>query len=607
MSLYQELKRRNVFRVAIAYLALAWLLIEVASVLFPSFDIPDWAFRFLVIVVALGFVPTFIFSWAFEITTEGLKREQDVIRDDSITHITAKRLDRITIGIIAVAVALILADRFWLGPNLAERSEGSTTVITEPVAIEPNAIERTDKSIAVLPFVNLSEDPSNEFFSDGISVELLDLLGQIQELRVADQTSSFAFKKQSLGTSEIAKTLNVTYVLAGQVRKAGNQVRITTQLSKADDGYNLWSESYDRRLDDIFAIQDEIASAVVGSLKITLLGDSPKSEHVDPDAYLLYLQAVHLLTQGTNEGYRQSNALLKQALDIAPDYARAWDALSSNYHSQVQNLYMPRDEGLALAREATDKALAIDPYLADAHAGNGWRAMTFEGDLESAARNFENALSLEPTNEDILSNAASLLAALGRIEESCLVDEYLAEKDPIQQRNHNNLSVGYLYLGRADEALATTATLLMLNPGRTYAHLVQARALLLKGENGVALEAIQKETSEYHRLFGLVVVYHSLGRKLESDAALAEFIAKYEETRPYTIASSLAFRGEADRAFEWLEKAAALDTSEATWNLHDPMFSNIHDDPRWLPFLESIGMSPAQLGAIEFNVIIPGR
>ena len=189
MSLYHELKRRNVFRVAIAYLALAWLLIEVAGTLFPGFGIPGWAFRFVVIVLALGFVPALIFSWAYEITPEGVKREKDVVRDASITHLTAKRLDGITIGLIVVALAFILADRFWLSPRLTEQSAAPAMAVTEQVATEPEASAESDHSIAVLPFVNMSNDASNEYFSDGISEELLNLLAKIPELRVISRSS----------------------------------------------------------------------------------------------------------------------------------------------------------------------------------------------------------------------------------------------------------------------------------------------------------------------------------------------------------------------------------------------------------------------------------
>jgi TolB-like protein len=249
MSLYAELKRRNVFRVTFAYLAAAWLLTEVAGTLFPGFGIPDWAFRFVVIVLAIGFVPTLIFSWAYEITPEGLKREKDVVRDESITHLTAKRLDGITIGIIVVALAFILADRFWLSPRLAEQSGAPEAVVADPgqlVAPVPAESQYPPNSIAVLPFVNMSDDPANEYFSDGISEELLNLLAKIPELRVSSRSSAFYFKGEKVDIPTVAEKLNVAHILEGSVRKAGNQVRITAQLIETRSDTHLWSETYDR-------------------------------------------------------------------------------------------------------------------------------------------------------------------------------------------------------------------------------------------------------------------------------------------------------------------------------------------------------------------------
>ena len=240
MSLYQELKRRNVFRVAIAYLALAWLVTEVAGTVFPAFGIPDWGVRFFVIVFALGFVPALIISWAYELTPEGLKREKDVVRDASITHVTAKRLDGITIGLIVVALAFILADRFWLSPRLAEQSAAPAEVVTDTVQTsEPESTEPQypPNSIAVLPFVNMSDDAANEYFSDGISEELLNVLAKIPEIRVISRSSAFYFKGKDVKLDDVARELKVAHVLEGSVRKAGNQVRITAQLIEARSDY----------------------------------------------------------------------------------------------------------------------------------------------------------------------------------------------------------------------------------------------------------------------------------------------------------------------------------------------------------------------------------
>jgi len=608
MSLYHELKRRNVFRVAIAYLALAWLLTEVAGTLFPAFGIPDWGVRFLVIVFALGFVPALIISWVYEITPEGLKREKDAVREASITHSTAKRLDGFTIGLIVVALAFILADRLWLSPRLAVQSAAPVEVATDTVQIpepEPAELQYPPNSIAILPFVNMSDDAGNEYFSDGISEELLNLLAKIPELRVISRSSAFYFKGRNARLAEIARELNVAHILEGSVRKAGNQVRITAQLIEASSDTNLWSETYDRTLDDIFAIQDEIAAAVVDALKLTLLGDAPQAEPTNPEAYALYLQAVHVGNQLSAEALEQSNAMLQQVLAIAPNYARAWRILARNYDAQATRGLLPREEGIALAREALNQALAIDRDFAEAHSMLGMFAARYDGDLEAAERHLQYALSLEPKNLIVLSYSAGLLKTLGRLDESVAIQEYDVAHDPLHPVARSTLGWDYLIAGRPDEAIATARTLLMLSPGSVWTHSLLGLALLRKGENEAALKAIQKESDELSRLLSLVMAYHALGQETESDAALAELIGKYKQTWPYFIAAVVAYRGEADRAFAWLEKAATYGDSSLSLIAGETWFSSLYEDPRWLPFLESIGRSPAQLDAIEFKVTLP--
>ncbi|MFB3077190.1 MAG: tetratricopeptide repeat protein, partial [Lysobacterales bacterium] len=395
---------------------------------------------------------------------------------------------------------------------------------------------------------------SNEYFSDGISEELLNLLTKIPQLKVIARTSSFSFKGQNVPIAEIAETLNVAHVLEGSVRKSGNQVRITAQLIRASDSVHLWSESYDRTLDNIFAVQDEIAGAVVDALSLTLLGGAPRVEQIKPEAYALYLQAMYLNAQGNAEAYEQSIALYKQALAIAPDYVAAWQGLVVNYGRQVNDGLLPLVEGYALQAEAINQSLAIDPDSAEAHTSLGYFSMNYDHDLAAAARHFKYALSQEPTNLTVIHGCASLMFRLGRLEEAIALREYRVAHDPLGPVGHTSLAGAYLWAGRPDEAIASSRTALMLAPGRRGAQSMLGMALLLKGETEAALEAIQQAPAEVYRLSGLVRIYHALGRADESDAALSEFIEKYEQERPLIIASMLAYRGEADRAFTWLDK-----------------------------------------------------
>src|SRR5437773_6612286 len=337
-----------------------------------------------------------------------------------------------------------------------------------------------EKSIAVLPFVDMSAGKDQEYFSDGISEELLNLLAKIPQLQVTARTSSFAFKGKETGIPEIARTLHVAHVLEGSVRKAGNSVRITAQLIKAGTDTHLWSQTYDRKLDDIFAIQDEIAADVVKQLKVTLLGAAPNARTTDPAAYALYLQAVQLGRPFTAEAFQQSDALYRKVLAIDPRYAPAWYGLARNFSNEAGQGLMPSKEGYAQAREADMKALAIDPDYAPAHAGLGWIAMDGDNDLAGAAQHFRRALALDPADLDVLRNSVMLLAALGRLDESLALNQALARRAPVNVNPLFNLGLFERRAGRLDAAIASQRTVLGPARGRGGAHAQLATALLRK-------------------------------------------------------------------------------------------------------------------------------
>src|SRR6267378_199723 len=287
-----------------------------------------------------------------------------------------------------------------------------------------------EKSIAVLPFVDMSAGKDQEYFSDGISEELLNLLAKIPQLQVTARTSSFAFKGKEIGVPEIARTLHVAHVLEGSVRKAGNSVRITAQLIKAGTDTHLWSQTYDRKLDDIFAIQDQIAADVVKQLKVTLLGAAPKARTTDPEAYALYLQAVQLGRPFTAEAFQQSDALYRKVLAIDPRYAPAWYGLARNFGNETGQGLLPGKEGFAQAREAAVKALTIDPDYAPAHAQLGWIAMYGDSDLVGAAQHLERAVALDPADLRVLTTSVTLLQSLGRLDETLALEEAAVRRDP---------------------------------------------------------------------------------------------------------------------------------------------------------------------------------
>jgi TolB-like protein/Tfp pilus assembly protein PilF len=608
-SLFAELRRRNVFKAAAAYLALGWVVTQVTSTVAPLLHLPEWIGPVVIWIGVIGFPFVIMFSWIYELTPEGLKRESEVDRSASITHITSRRLDYITISLLVLAIGLFAFDRFIprrVEPPTASR-EAQTPAV--PSASTPSAASAapaaSENSIAVLPFVNMSSDKEQDFFSDGISEELLNLLAQIPQLQVTARTSSFAFKGKETGIPEIARTLHVAHVLEGSVRKSGNSVRITAQLIKAGTDAHLWSQTYDRKLDDIFAIQDEIAADVVKQLRVTLLGAAPKARTTNPEAYALYLQAVQLGRQNTAEAFKQSDALLHKALAIDPRYAPAWAASAENFYHDVSLGLLSGKEGYAQAREAAMKAVAIDPDYAPAHARLGLIAMYGDNDPGGAAQHFNHALALDPADPDVLRNSATLLESLGRLDEALALDEAVVRRDPVNVSALYNLGVDQRCVGRLDAAIASLRTVLSLAPGRGQAYYWLGTAMLLKGDAQGALAQIEQETSGPWKMFGLPMAYHALGRKADSDAALAAVIAKYEKDGAYNIAYVYAYRGEADKAFAWLDKAVEYGDPGLSDVVTENLFDNIHNDPRWLPFLRKIGKAPEQLAKIEFKVTLP--
>jgi len=592
---FAELKRRRVFRVMAVYGIVGFVLLQIVDLAVPALLLPEWTYRFVALILMLGFPVAIVLAWAFESTPEGIKRTEEAAPGELGAILAAPASQRWPAGVAAlIGVTALLAGVWYMGRQSAPAA--SADLASGPVAA----------SIAVLPFVNMSDDASNEYFSDGISEELLNLLAKIPELKVAARTSSFSFKGQDVKLADVARELNVAHVLEGSVRKSGNEVRVTAQLIKADDGFHMWSETWDRTLDDIFAIQDEIAADVVEQLQVSLLGAAPRVEEIDPEAYALFLHARQLGRLFTEEGLDQSNALYEQALAIEPEYAAAWTGLSRNNVILADVGIRPLDEGYRLGREAANRALAIDPDYAPAHAIFGRIASNHDNDLAAAARHIERALELDPTNPEILGRAAGLSMTLGRLDPSIALLEYVVAHDPVNANARFRLGLSYLRAGRLDEASESYRAVLRLIPGGgILTNYLLGVALLLDGELDEALQAMQQEGDESWQRIGLPMAYHALGRAEESDAALAELIDKDEREAAYNIAYVLAFRGETDRAFEWLDKASGYNDPGLTGAPVDPLFANIHDDPRWLPFLESIGKSPEQLAAIEFEVRLP--
>ena len=587
MSVIAELKRRNVFRVAALYVVAAWVLLQVGDLLFGLLGLPTWANKFLFAALVLGFVPALIFSWVYELTPEGLKREHEVERNASITAETARKLDLIVVGLLVIAIVVVVIERFIPRtapvPAATDAASGASSVEAP--------VEAAAKSIAVLPFADMSAGKDQEYFADGLSEELLNLLAKIPELRVAARTSAFKFKGEKVDVKEVAQKLNVAHILEGSVRKSGNKVRITAQLIKAADGYDLWSETYDRTLDDIFVVQDDIAGEVVKALKLTLLGPTPvpRSKPVDSEAHNLALQGRFFFDQGSRKDLERAEGYFRRSLERDPGYAAAWAGLSQVYLRQANWGFLPSaTDGRRRAREAAEKALTLDPKLADAYLAMGRIQRSVDWDWAAADASYRTALDLEPGSAETLRQAGNMAAFIGRWNDAIDLTTKAIERDPLRPHSYASLGDVYLAVERDKEAEAAYRKAIELDPGGTQWHYNMGLALLLQGKADAALREMRQETEEPLRAEGLPLAFHALGRRGESDAALAALKDKHAGDSAYGIAEVHAFRGEADLAFEWLERAYAQRDSDVTYIKGSRLLRRLIDDPRYKAFLRKL-------------------
>ncbi|MDZ7669508.1 MAG: tetratricopeptide repeat protein [Gammaproteobacteria bacterium] len=468
----------------------------------------------------------------------------------------------------------------------------------------PDAAPIPDDSIAVLPFEDLSPQGNQDYFAEGLAEELITLLTRVPALRVAARNSAFSFRGENLAVEQIAERLKVAHVLTGSVQRSGNQVRVTAQLVDARAGYQLWSDVYDRTLDDIFAIQDDIAGQVMEQLRLRLLGGELSVRETDPRAYTLYLQARHVGRQHTREGLERAAELYRQALAIDDEYLPAWNELAGVYFNLAGIVEMPRDEGFRLARQAAFKALAVDPAYAPAYDRLGWLAMYQDNDLRAAAEHYRRALELEPGNDAILSNAAVLAVALGRLDDAIALLRAGALRDPVSAVAHANLANAYLLARRYPEAERSIRNTLMLSPQYAGAHYRLARVLLAQGDLEGARQALAAEQLEAGQWLGQALLDNAEGRIAASDAALARVERRFGTRAAGNLAQVYAHRGDIERAFEWLEVEYEANGSggflEFRW---DPLLDPLRGDPRWAALLERVGFGEAELGDVPFPAI----
>ncbi len=604
MSLFNELKRRNVFKVGVAYVVVAWLVAQVLQLIFESFGTPDWVMKTVLVLLAAGLPFVLFFAWAFEMTPEGLKRESEVDRSQSITSQTGHKLNNAIVGVLVVALGYFIVDKFVLDAArdaaLIEATKQEVTKQVETAEQElaqvseglPQVADEPDKSIAVLPFVNMSGDQENEYFSDGLTEELLNSLARIKELKVIGRTSSFVFKGKNTDLREIGQTLGVAHILEGSVRKAQNRVRITAQLIKADDGYHMWSDTFDRELNDIFAIQEEIAIRVVKELTSTLLGDSAEQlvnlGTTNTQAYEAYLRGRYLFIRKPDDVQVQNEAdqLFQQALELDPSFTLAWYGRFSVLSRRQRAGSIGYMEGRIQLRQLAEKMIAMDPGLSESYLALS-RVTLLEMNWPETEAAINQALLLNPGDINALNAYAGLMGVLDRDDEALEFALKAQARDPLDLQSLSNLAASYGKLGRCDEATKVAKRALSLVPeaGRFYGRLGNCWRLH-HADYEKAIGLYKKEPIAFIRLTGLAIAYNKLGEQDKAQQSLNELVSKEGEQASYQYAQIFAQWGEPEKALDALERAWEIGDAGFILMYMDQNLDPIRDQPRFTSLLE---------------------
>lgn len=576
MSLFAELKRRNVFRVALAYTVVAWLLLQIGDTLAPALRLPDWATSLLAFFLILGFPLAIFFAWAYEMTPEGLKLEKDVESDKSVTTATGRKLNFLTIGLLAIAVAYFAYDKF---------SGGDEAMVAVDAATERH-------SIAVLPFVNMSSDPEQEYFSDGLSEELLNLLARIPQLRVTSRSSAFFFKGKDAKIADIGRELGVSYVLEGSVRRSEDSIRITAQLIDVSNDSHVWSETWDRGLTNIFDIQDEIAAAVASALRIQLIDELPHAYVTDPDAYALFLRTSELMSDYSQAGLERAEVLLQQTLEIDPDYAPALARLSSIYSTMAAWSYRPREETARLARTYAQRAVDSEPNFADGYLELADYELNERHDLAAAERYIEKALAIEPQSLNARHGQSFLSTLRGDAMPSLKVAREMVKTDPLSAIAYRHLGHAAMYERHYDESIQALRKVQQIEPDSIVNHTTLGQALFLAQHYEEALAEFEQEPIEEFRLYGRAMVYFRLGDAEKSEQAIQALIEMDDGTWAAQIAGAQAVRGEIDSAIQWLNWGYERYDIGVNVSAVNPFLENLHGDPRFEEFLVRLQSPP---------------
>jgi serine/threonine-protein kinase len=579
-NFFAELKRRHVYRVAIAYTVVAWLLVQVATQVFPFFEIPSWVVRLVVLVVVLGFPIALIIAWAFEMTPQGMKRAEDIAPNEYIPHWSARRFAALIVTIAMLATGLMMF------PLVRSKSTSRAQITA--------ASTRSQKSIAVLPLLNENGNPDDEYFSDGLSEELIAALAQVKGLKVIGRSSSFRFKGKKDDSKTIGEKLGVSALLEGTVRTQGDQVRIVAELINATDGSELLSRTFDRELKDIFAVQVEIAEAVATSLELTVLGTkkaSGKSAATKSvQAHNAYLQGHFYFERRNLEDYRKAVGFFEQATRLDPDYALAY-AERAEAWTWIGDLSGDKQkEAWAAAGSDAERAIAIDPGLAEAHAALGWVRFFIEWKFAEGLAELRRAQQLSPWNPTANDLMARVVVYHGQFGEAEKLAREAIELDPLGYQARTSLARVLFAEEKLDEMEASARKAAELQPTAAGNRRWQVFVAILRNDGEAALREARLEPNEGYRHFELALAHYARSDRPAADAALAELVAKDRNFMAYQIAEVYAWRGENDKAFEWLQNSLNNHDTGTLSLLIDPLMRGLQHDTRYHGLLAKIGL-----------------
>ena len=477
--------------------------------------------------------------------------------------------------VLSVVIAAAAAGHFWFARSRSNRSSFNAS------------------SIAVLPFVDMSPGKDQEYFSDGLSEQLINDLAKVSGLKVVGQSSAFQFKGKYEDAREAGRRLGVANVLEGSVRREGNHVRITAELIKTDDGFQLWSQTYDREINDIFAVQDDIALAATAALQLKLLGSNGQpiasSRSANPQAYQAYLQAEYFIGRGRgNEELGKALAYSDRAINLDEKYAPAWALRARVRNTMAEVELIEATDGYRRARDDAERAIALDPGSASGYLALATNQIDYDWDRDAANTCLTKAATLEPGSTEVFRVRSNLAWALGDLEQAIKLREQEAARDPLRADSFYDLGYLLYVAGRYDEASAQVQKALDLNPQAAFAHFTLSLILIAEGKPKRALTEIENEPNEWGKLTGQALVYHALGREQDSNTALAELIAKHGTDSAFQISQVYAFRGETDKSFAWLERAYEQRDAGMILLKTDPLLKNLHHDPRYAALLKKM-------------------